>query len=375
MQLQFRSAGLAAGLLTLAIAAPAVAAPSNVTIRIEGGGRTLLEQTAVRTTATPVNKSGQPGQECTGSSAAGALEVATNGDWGGNWFGGSLGYSVERIFAESHPFNDPNGDFWSEWVNNRAGQGACVDELQEGDEVVFFVDRCQFDGTGCANDPVLPLELRAPTAGSTASPSELTVVRYDPQGNAAPVEGARITGTGVDATTGSDGKASVTFGQAGEITLKAEKAGLVRSAAEKVAVSAPGQPVVAPPAPVARDTSAPVARIAGIRSGRRFSRRKAPRTLRGSVTPDPSGLRAVKLSLTRSSGGRCQLYSPAKERFRNSRCGRRVNFSIGDRQDWSYLLPKRLGNGRYVLDVIAVDKLGNRDTLARGRNRVVIFVR
>ena len=76
-----------------------------------------------------------------------------------------------------------------------------------------------------------------------------------------------------------------------------------------------------------------------------------------------------------SSGGRCQLYSPSKERFRRSRCGRRVNFSIGDRQDWSYLLPKRLGKGRYVLDAIAVDKLGNRDKLARGRNRVVFFVR
>ena len=52
-----------------------------------------------------------------------------------------------------------------------------------------------------------------------------------------------------------------------------------------------------------------------------------------------------------------------------------MNFSIGDRADWSYLLPKRLGKGRYVLDVIAVDKLGNRDALARGRNRVVFFVR
>jgi hypothetical protein len=375
LQLQLRSAGLAAGLLTLALAPPALAAPANVTVRIEGGGRTLLEQTAVRTSMTPVNKSGQPGQECTGTSAAGALEVATNGDWSGNWFGG-LGYSVERIFTESHPFNDPNGDFWAEWVNNRSGQGLCTDELQEGDEVLFFVDRCQFDGSGCANQPVLPLELRAPATGSTAAPSELTVVRYDTSGAAAPVEGARITGAGVDATTGADGKASVTFGQPGEIRLKADKAGLVRSAAETVAVSAPGQPPVTPSEPIALpDTAAPVARVLGIRNGQRFKRRKAPRTLRGSVSPDPSGLRAVKLSLTRSSGGRCQLYSPSKERFRRSRCGRRVNFSIGDRQEFSYLLPKRLGKGRYVLDVIAVDKAGNRDALARGRNRVVFFVR
>jgi hypothetical protein len=226
----------------------------------------------------------------------------------------------------------------------------------------------------CANPPVLPLELRAPASASTTAPSEVTVVRYDTSGNAAPVTGARVTGAGVDATTGTDGKASVTFGQAGQITLKADKAGSVRSARETVAVSAPGQPV-APVAPVAKDTSAPVARIRGIREGQRFKRKKAPRTIRGSVSPDPSGLRAVKLSLTRSSGGRCQLYSPSQERFRNSRCGRHVNFRIGDRERFDYLLPKRLGKGRYVLDVIAVDKLGNRDELARGRNRVVFFVR
>ena len=148
----------------------------------------------------------------------------------------------------------------------------------------------------------------------------------------------------------------------------------VRSARETVAVSAPGRTVGTPPA-VVPDTSAPVARIRGIREGRRYKRRKAPRTIRGTVSPDPSGLRAVKLSLTRSHRGRCQLYSPTRERFRNSRCGRRVNFRIGDRERFSYLLPKRLGKGRYVLDVIAVDKLGNRDRLARGRNRVVFFVR
>ena len=50
-------------------------------------------------------------------------------------------------------------------------------------------------------------------------------------------------------------------------------------------------------------------------------------------------------------------------------------FAIGDRPDWSYLLPARLGQGRYVLDVIAIDKAGNRDRLARGRSRVVFFVR
>ena len=370
-----RLAGLLAGLCCL-IAAPAAlaAGPADVTVRIEGAASTLREQAPVRTTLTPVNKSGNPGEECSGTSAAGALEQATGGNWAGSY--SSFGYSVDRIFGESYPFGNANGDFWSFWVNNKqASSGVCGVELQQGDDVLFFVDRC-FDAQppdyACKNQPVLPLELRAPASAGQGAPAEVTVVRYDAGGNAAPVDGAHVTGPGIDATTGGGGKATLTFPQAGDVRLKAAKAGFARSAGEDVFVTAPGQ---APPPPAAEDTVAPVGRILGIRSGQRFKRKRAPRTLRGTVSPDPSGLRAVKLSLTRSSGGRCQLYSPTKETFRNSRCGRRVNFKIGDRADWSYLLPKRLGKGRYVLDVIAVDKAGNRDALARGRNRVVFFVR
>jgi hypothetical protein len=369
-----RSTGLLAGLLCLALAAPAVAAgPANVSVRIEGAGATLREEAPVTTTTDGVNKDGT--NTCTGTSAAGALERATNGDWNGSYMFGS--YGVERIFAETHSFDDPSGAYWSFWVNDRpASQGVCNVELQEGDDVLFYVDRCfnaQPPDYACQNDPVYPLELRVPASATAGTPAELTVVRHEGSGATTTVDEARITGDGVDVTTKDGGRATVSFPRAGTFRLKASKDGSARSAAEVVTVVAPGQ---APPAPVVTaDESAPVARIAGIREKQRFSRKKAPRTLRGSVAPDPSGLRAVKLSLTRSAGGRCQLYSPSKERFRSSRCGRRVNFSIGDRQDWSYLLPKRLGKGRYVLDVIAVDKLGNRDTLARGRNRVVFLVR
>lgn len=375
LQLQLRSTGLTAGLLTLALAPTALAGPSNVTVRVEGASSTLVEEGGLATTTTPVNKRGQG--ECTGTSAAGALERATNGDWDGTYYGADAGYGVERIFSETYTFN-ARGDYWAFWVNGRAAsQGVCKVELQEGDSVLFFVDQC-FDAQppdyACKNDPVRPLELTAPPSAQTGAPVTLSVATLDGNGGSSPTAGARITGGGVDATTGTDGKATVTFSQAGQVALKATKSGSVRSAAEKVAVSAPGQPV-APAAPVARDTAAPVGRVRGIRNGQRFKRKRAPRTLRGSVLPDPSGLQAVKLSLTRSSRGRCQLYSPTRERFRPSRCGRRVNFSIGDRQDWSYLLPERLRAGRYVLDVIAIDKVGNRDRPVRGRNRVVFFVR
>jgi hypothetical protein len=90
---------------------------------------------------------------------------------------------------------------------------------------------------------------------------------------------------------------------------------------------------------------------------------------------DASGLAAVKLSLTRDRAGRCRYYSPRRERFRGVRCGRHPRFAIEPASEFSYLLPERLGPGRYVLDVIAVDRAGNRDQLARGRNRVVFRVR
>ena len=371
MQLQFRSAGLAAGFLCLALAPPALAGPT-VTLRIEGKAKTFVEEQRIATPDGTVSSG--DGNSCAGNTPLGAMHQAVGGDWSGSWFGPSAGYFVERIRDENYPSSATNPDGWTYWVNGREPTtGPCGYTAQEGDDVLWFVGHCEFDGSACRN-PALPLVLRVPATARTDAPSEVTVVMLDGQGGTKPADGAHITGPGVDATTDTQGSATVNFGQPGQITLKADRSGSVRSAPETVAVSAPDQPVT-PAAPVAKDTAAPVARIRGIRNGQRFKRRNAPRTLRGSVTPDPSGLRAVKLSLTRSSGGRCQLYSPTQERFRNSRCGRRVNFSIGDRESFSYLLPKRLGKGRYVLDVIAVDKAGNRDTLARGRNRVVFFVR
>jgi hypothetical protein len=222
---------------------------------------------------------------------------------------------------------------------------------------------------------VLPLELRAPASASTGAPARVTVVRYDQQGTAAPVEGATVSGSGTDAVTGPDGTADVRFPHAGTVTLKAAKAGFARSEGDAVCVDCGPAPAPQGAIPAARDTTAPAATLRGIRNGHRYARRHAPRTIRGSVTPDPSGLRAVKLSLTRTLGGHCSIYSPTRERFRPSHCGRRTYFRIGDREAFSYLLPSRLGRGRYVLDAVAIDKAGNRDPVRRGRNRAVFTVR
>jgi len=385
----YRSAGLAAGFLSLlASASPALAAPAAVTVRVEGAASTVVAETPVATTATPVVKQGNP---CSGTSAGGALELATAGDWGGSYFAG-LGQTVDRVRSESYAVSSSSSRYWALWVNNApATTGICTTELQTGDEVLLFVD-CF--GAGCVNPK--PLILTAPRNGRRGQPLVVKVeeVTIDANftANRGPSAGVSITGAGPAVLTGSDGTATLTPDRPGALTLTAGKPDSVRDSAalcvadgddgscgtSAAAGTGPAVPVTpgggsAPSR--ARDTLAPAARVSGIREQQRFSRASAPRELRGVVAADPSGLATVKLRLTRRDRGRCAYFSGRKERFVKTRCGRSFFFGIGDRAAFSYLLPERLDRGRYVLDVIAVDRAGNRDRLARGRNRVVFTVR
>ena len=79
--------------------------------------------------------------------------------------------------------------------------------------------------------------------------------------------------------------------------VRATKTGYVRSATENVCVDC--GPSYVPPV---RDVDAPAATVSSVRSGAVYSRRRAPRLLRGSVAADPSGLHSVKLKLTRRVG-------------------------------------------------------------------------
>lgn len=389
-------AGAAVAAAALSVSSPALAAgPADVTVRLEGQSQTLLPETRVTTTTAPVNKSGKEGQTCTGTSAAGALEIATGGDWGGQWFGGGIGYSVERIKTETHAFPDPS--YYSLWINDKeSGVGVCGAELQTGDEVLIYVARCEYDPDAgrCTNPPVLPLGIDAPDRVAPGKAFTVKVVEYATDGTPSPVAGAEVAGADAVATTNAEGVATVVMSERGERGLRATRQNRAPSETEPVCVSdgadgfcgstKPGQP--APPvAPCAttgddglcgtRDRRAPQARILGIGEKQTFSRGGAPRELRGTVGADPSGLQAVKLRLTRRHNGRCWYFSPKADGFRRTRCGRSFAFAIGDRADWSYLLPERLGPGRYVLDVVGIDKAFNRDALARGRNRVVFTVR
>jgi hypothetical protein len=166
--------------------------------------------------------------------------------------------------------------------------------------------------------------------------------------------------------TGADGSATIGPLATGEHDLKATKSGTIRSNRLRVLVD----PAPPPPASVP-DTTAPTATIIGIRNGRRFARRRAPRELRGRASADPSGLWAVKIRLTRRLGGTCWYFSGRKERFLKRTCGKQYALTVGETTEWSYLLPARLPRGRYVLDTYAIDRAFNRGP----ESRVVFRVR
>ena len=364
---------LAAGLLLIA-AAPAAAAPATVTLRVEGKADTLVPRTSVTTTTTAINKDGQAGHACTGTSVAGALEVASGGQWTATW-DPNFKYFLTGIKGET----PATPEFFSLWINGKESQlGICDAELQQGDDVLFYVARCDAGPPPdypCTNPPVRPLVLTVPSPVAAGAPFSVKVVELAPDGTATPTEGATVSGGGVTATTGADGTATLTLPAAGDVALRATKANRARSASEAVTVSA------VPPPTTHLDPALPTPKLAGaissIREQQRFARRRAPRTLRGTVVAD-AGVQQIRLRLTRNDRGRCQTFDGARERFvRLSRCGavRGRWFTIGDRAQWSYLLPTRLGRGRWVLDIEVTDRAARRTALARGTSRVVFFVR
>ena len=364
----------AAALVTLGLAAaPALAV--STTVRIAGD--TIGGSAVVNTPATAV-----PGMRCPGSSGAGALDVATAGNWDRQEF-------VSTILGESHTY--ANSDYWAFWVNGSYSQvGACDYTVQAGDELLFYVQR---DGPGFVGT-VFPLYFSSvPSAVTAGVPFTVRVMRHASDGTTTtptPIAGATVTdGAGATATTGADGTATLVLGTPGPAKLQATAPASVPTPLASVAVSgaplsAPGPDPGAPPAPseplapvepsgaapAVVDRAAPVAVIAGVRHGQRFSRRGAPRELHGTVA-DGSAVKQVQLRLKRKRGTGCFSFSADRERFVRRSCRRGAAwFDAGDDASWSYLLPKRLGRGLYQLQVRATDAAGNQSTNTSVRFRV-----
>ena len=380
-----------AALAALVLPAAAGAADPSVTVRAEGTADTLVPRATVPLTGPAVVRDGH---SCPGDSAAAALDRAAAGAWGGTWNAGFGDWELTEIAGEAHSFATPS--YWGFFVNEAAASmGICGQTLQAGDRVLFAPAPSNGDAIG-----VLSLQ-GVPARAVPGVPFTVTVTRtatsfpppdYLPLTATDPVAGATITlPGGATATTGADGSALVTLTTPGPATLRAAKAGEVRSAAEPVCATSGTDGLCGSTAPTAAvaaaapDTSPAAALVGGLREGARFTRRSAPRTLSGTVRTDASGLKDVLLRLTRRAGARCETYDAARERWvRARRCGTEGGrwFSVGSRATWSYLLPGALTTGRYVLDVRTIDGAGNVSRGAdrsadpsRPRTRVVFTVR
>src|SRR5215203_6000725 len=164
--------GALAALLVAAVpVAPALAA--NVGVRVEGEAQTLLPRVAVDTPTGPVGKAGEP--TCDGSSALGALDRATGGDWNGPYDAGFQTYSLETVKGETH--DAATSSYWAFWINyTYASLGVCGQHVQEGDDLLF-VPECY--AQGCA--PASPLRVRGlPPAVAPGAPVTITVDAYSP---------------------------------------------------------------------------------------------------------------------------------------------------------------------------------------------------
>ena len=123
-------------------------------------------------------------------------------------------------------------------------------------------------------------------------------------------------------------------------------------------------------------SGATIARIAGIKGGHVYSRRRAPRVLKGEVQVRSGGtLREVLIRLQRRHGGRCFDFSGSREAFvRAKRCRAAAFFSVGSSESFSYLLPAPLPPGTYSYDIEAVEATGKHTSLVNGVSHVVFRV-
>ncbi len=340
-----RSIGVVAGVLAatcLVVPLAQAARPAKVTVRVESLTRTLVSRT-VTTTRRAVEKDGR--NSCSGTSAAGAVELATGGDWTAIWYG-ALGYALDSVDGVR-----PAGfDYWTLWINGRASMtGLCDTELQAGDEVLEFVCHdAQPPAYACANRP---LALVAPKRRFQANvPVAIRVVELNDDGTTTPAPGATVTGGIRGARANARGVANVLL-PAGQATLRATRAGDVPSA-DLYCVSGEESATCG-----STDRVPPIVSVESIENGATYMAGRGPRLLRGMAV-DPEGA-TVSIRLTRRLDGRCAVYHENRERF--VPCGRRLHppFVLGDRARWSFLLPARLGAGRYALDVWATDGAGN----------------
>ncbi len=356
----------------------ASAVPTAVKVRVEGASSTIFSG-EVTTDGKDITTAAGGTHSCNGASgvspnpttALNDASLANGFTWDADYFGD---FFLSRVGSESSTATQ----FWGLAVNYvPAAVGGCQITLAAGDEAIWAFDFFNADFS-----TKYFLKITGQSTVEVGEPATVTVTNGE---TGAPVAGATVGG----AETNASGVATVTYSASALQTLKAEKAGAIRSnaltlcvhssdgvcgnttatAVEAAAVSSGSSSGSATSSssvsstdssPVAiADTAAPIVTIASAKK-KRYSASKAPRTLSGTVL-ESGGLRTLKLRLTRTAEGKCSWFSGRTRVFRKKRCGsNEAPFSIVASENWSYLLPKQLAKGKYTLEVLATDKSWNR---------------
>jgi hypothetical protein len=225
----------AVALAVFAIAAPAAAAadPVSVNLRVEGQSQTIFDG-PVTTDGHNVTTQTGGTHRCDGTNngahpTPGPTATATLDDgarlngftWDGEWFEQDFeDFAITRVAGDSAT----STQFWGYAVNFEfASAGGCQTRVNQGDEVLWIFDA--FSKTHI-------LKLAGPGAATMGAPVTVSVT----EGGGAPIAGATVGG----AQTGADGKATLSFAEAGIYRLKAERADSVRSNAISVCIDPPG---------------------------------------------------------------------------------------------------------------------------------------
>jgi hypothetical protein len=210
-----------------ALAAAKSTGGTSVTVRVEGLNKTLLAPTVVKAPKSGwITKGGTPKGQCSATTAAGALDVATRHHWGGTYASG-LGIELTKIFGETHLFSSK--DYWSVWVGDGYAQhGLCGIKLHSGEQLLFAAVPGTFKGS--------LLTLKVPAAANAGHAFRVTAYAVSATGKRTPLAHAHVTGRGVNATTNGQGVATVEESKAGTLTLQASRTGDIRSAPETVRV-------------------------------------------------------------------------------------------------------------------------------------------
>lgn len=230
-----------AGVLLVLLAAGAIVAPvaiagtpAAVTVRVlvptgSGAYESLIPITQVTTSTVPVTKDEG---SCPGTSAIGALDLATEGNWAGKLLGAGLG--VETIDGRS--LAEP--EYWGFWRNDTyQEEGVCKVEAEPGDQLLFFPE-CFSKAKGqCPPEPQV-LGIEAPATVEVGEPVTIAVYRYDAEGRHSPAAGVTVGGWGSSAQTNFEGEVTLTFPGDETYTLRAT------GASGEDPVSVPGEALV-----------------------------------------------------------------------------------------------------------------------------------